>query len=590
MVADAVGFIIVPGSQLTSGSVDWQNNYYFFGRWSYNNFFMNEDQQGFTGFGGDNRHGGKYNNGGVIDSVTVLTPNLVLDVRASFSRWYQNLSLRYPDTFNATQIGWPQSFVSQQIQTPGRPPYFNLAQYTYLGQSNSNFQFEPTNVASLQPNVTWTHGKHTAKAGLDFRVTRYSRFNPTYSGGQLSFDQGFTQANYLTADATSGNAAASLLLGYVASGTVSITVDPAFQWQYFAPWVQDDIRLTRRLTVSVGLRWDLVSPLTERYNQLNNGFNATAVNPISSLIDQTAFPGYKVYGGLGFARVNGASRSPLGKDSNNIQPRFGFAFLLNSKTVMRGGWGRYYLNPSDVASSDGFTVSTPFVASLDSNRTPSGDISNPFPGGLIKPTGSSGGLSTFLGQAPTFADPTGKIPYVDQFSFGFQRQLPLRMTVDVAYAGSRSHGLWVSKGFNALSVSNLALGDPTQGGNPNYLNAQVPNPFAGLVPNTSLNNATVARSQLLLPFPEFTSFNELDRNDGQNWYNSLQVSVKKAFSNGLSFLANYTLSKTIQQISYMNPQDSHPGRSLALWDQPNRLAISPMYELPFGPGRHFPEE
>src|SRR5262249_40923220 len=107
------------------------------------------------------------------------------------------------------------------------------------------------------------------------------------------------------------------------------------------------------------------------------------------------------------------------------------------------------------------------------------------------------------------------------------------------------------------------------------------------IPGTSLNNATVARSQLLLPFPEFTSFNQISRNDGAAWYNAMQISVRKVLSHGLSFQANYSLSKNIQRISYMNAQDAHPGRSLTPWDQPHRLAISPMYELPFGPGRAF---
>src|SRR5262249_45378635 len=155
-------------------SVDWQNNYYFagtptvsnltrydfqnfvtridhqfsqkermFARWSWNNLILDEDQQGFTGFGGDNRHGGKFNHAGVIRSVRVLSPSLVLDVHASLTRWYQNLTLRYPHTYSATQIGWPSSLVAQ-LQTPDRAPYFNVNQYTYLGQSNSNFQFEPT--------------------------------------------------------------------------------------------------------------------------------------------------------------------------------------------------------------------------------------------------------------------------------------------------------------------------------------------------------------------------------------------------------------------------------------------------------------
>jgi hypothetical protein len=602
-------------NQLTAGSVDWQNNYYFagtpevsnlttyrfqnfvsrvdhvfnqkervFARWSWNNLILDEDQQGFTGFGGDNRHGGKFNHGGVIDSVTVLSPSLVLDFHVALTRWYQNLTLRYPHTYSATQIGWPQSTVNQ-LQTPDRAPYFDVGQYTYLGQSNSNFQFEPTNVLSLQPNIAWLHGRHTLKAGVDLRVTRYSRFNPTYSGGQLAFSQGFTQANYLTGDSASGNAVASMLLGAAASGTVSLTLDPAYQWVYLAPWVQDDIHVTRRLTVSLGLRWDRVTPITERYNQLNRGFDVNAVNPISSLVNQANFPGYKVYGGLGFVGVNGNPRSPYNNDNNNIQPRVGFAFMLNQKTVMRGGWGLYYVNPADVASANGFTVATPYVASLDSNKTSSGDIANPFPNGLIQPTGARAGLSTFLGLAPSFADPTGKVPYVHQFSLGFQRQLPGRMTLDVSYAGSRTDELWVTKGFNALSKANLALGDVNQGGSASYLNAQVANPFAGLLPGTTINNSTVARSQLLLPFPEFVAFNESSRNDGHTWYNALQASLRKNMSHGLTFMANYTLSKTIQATSYLNPQDDKPGRSLAAWDVPQRLAITPMYELPFGPGR-----
>ena len=106
--------------------------------------------------------------------------------------------------------------------------------------------------------------------------------------------------------ALSGNGMASLLLGYAGSGSAGFTANPFFQWIYTAPWVQDDIKLTRKLALNFGLRWDITSPVTERYNRMNRDFFADTVNPISSKIDQTKFPGYKVYGGIGFA---GAGRT-----------------------------------------------------------------------------------------------------------------------------------------------------------------------------------------------------------------------------------------------------------------------------------------
>jgi len=176
---------------------------------------------------------------------------------------------------------------------------------------------------------------------------------------------------------------------------------------------------------------------------------------------------------------------------------------------------------------------------------------------------------------------------VHQFSFGIQRELPGNMSVEVSYVGSRTLRALTSKNIDALSLANLALGDSTQGGNPNYLNAQVPNPFQNLVPGTTINGATISRSQSLLPFPQFTGVTETDLNTGKVWYNSLQVSLQKRYSHGLAFAANYNFSKNISAISYLNSQDAAPTRSLTAFDRPQRLAFSPIYELPFGPGRLF---
>jgi hypothetical protein len=154
------------------------------------------------------------------------------------------------------------------------------------------------------------------------------------------------------------------------------------------------------------------------------------------------------------------------------------------------------------------------------------------------------------------------------------------MTADLSYVGSRTKRAAVSKPYNELPVEALALGSTV-------LNQSVPNPFQGLISAGGLGAATVPRQQLLRPFPQFTAFNMADRNDGSVWYNSLQLSVEKRYSHGLTFIVAYTLSKNIEALSYLNGQDAAPGRTLTGWDRPHRLTIAPIYELPFGPGRRF---
>jgi hypothetical protein len=320
---------------------------------------------------------------------------------------------------------------------------------------------------------------------------------------------------------------------------------------------------------------------------MNRGFLADAVNPISARIDQTTFPGFQVRGGIGFAGVDGVPRTAYDTDWNNFQPRIGAAYQLSDKTVLRGGWGLFYMNPTTRGNLNGFSQNTPYVATLDAGQTPASTFTNPFPTGILPAPASSLGLETFLGQGPTFTDTAMRVPYVHQYSFGIQRQLPGNILIDTSYVGSRTRAATVSRGFNELPVEALALGDITQGGNPNYLNQQVPNPFANLLPGTSLNSATVPRSQLLRPFPQFTGFNVEQRNDGRIWYDSLQVTANKRYSHGLVFTTTYTLSKNIEALTYLNAQDPAPGKTLADWDRTHRLVVAPSYELPFGPGRRF---
>jgi hypothetical protein len=593
----------------TSGFVNWQNNYqypgytqYFFpnivtridhnfsererifGRYVYNNQLLNDDTNSLTGPGADLRWGNKVNNAVVFDSVTVFNPSTTFDLRLSLNRWTQNY---YPSNYganNATQIGLPASLVNQ-FPEPRRFPYITASNYQTLGESSSNIWFAPSTTLSFAPTLSMIRGRHSIKAGFDFRLMHLGNYQSAFAGGTFAFDQGFTRANYLTADSLSGSSIASALLGAASSGGVDYIASPYYSWRYYAPWVQDDIKITRRLTVNIGLRWDLLGPLTERYNRLNYGFFAGQLNPISAQINQSQFPGYKAYGGIGFTGLSGLPRAAFNTDWNNIQPRVGAAFQLTPTTVLRAGFGTSYIPQVSFGYSYGFSQNTPYVATVDAGQTPASSVSNPFPTGLLAPPGSKLGLQTLLGQAPNFADPSGRIGYVYSFSFGIQKQLGNQVRVEASYVGSRSHDAPVSNSFNSLSVSNLALGDASKGGNPNYLNQKVANPFQGLLPGTSLNSATVPLQQLLLPFPQFTNFTQQNIPTGKVWYNSLQVSVQKRYSQGLSLTGSYTLSKNIQALNYLNPTDTAPSRTIVPFDRTHVLVVAPVYELPFGPGK-----
>jgi hypothetical protein len=596
----------------TPGSVAWQNNFFLnpnkgrfdfanitsrvdhhfssrqrvYGRWSWSDFAQLRNTNGIPGVAGDYRNGGKRANGLVLDSITTLSPSTILNLRGAVSYWVEDLQPFGNENFDNTQLGFPKVFVDQ---LPKRDlfPQFAIANARSLGHGTGNVTFEPTVVISFQPNLVLIRGKHTLKFGLDNRITRYTQLRPGAAAGTYSFDRTFTRRDYLVQDALTGVGAASFLLGLPASGSVANVAQPYFQWIYYAPWIQDDIKITRRLTLNLGFRWDINLPVTERFNRINFGFFADRENPISALIDKTRFPGFTVRGGIGFAGVDGNPRSPVATDWNNFQPRAGAAYSLNDKTVIRGGYGLFFLNPTFSGNLNGFSQSTPYVASVDANRTPANSLNNPFPSGILQPAGPALGMRTFLGQGPTFTNSNFRVPYVHQFSFGIQRQLPGAILLDVAYVGSRSMAQATTQGFNEISEALMNTGNPFLGGNPNTLNQQVPNPFAGLIPGTGLNNANVPRNQLLRPFPQFTGFNVQQLNTGRIWYNSLQVTATKRYSHGFSFTSTYTLSKNIESIDYLNAQDAAPTRSLTDWDRTHRWVIAPSYELPFGPGRRY---
>jgi hypothetical protein len=545
------------------------------------------------------------NKTGVFDWVSTVSPSLVLNVRVGLNQ-YLELARSDPGLgFNSSELGLPQSLVDQ---LPNQVfPRINL--YTtgttteYQGLGRAGRSSETTTGFSLQPNFSWLAGKHTVRGGLDMRMTWYTReINSNLL--RLDFDRRFTSRVFNTSDALSGNAMASFLLGAVSGGSVDNNFYPTFRWNYYAPWVQDDWKLTDRLTMNLGLRWDFNTPVFEDQNRINYAFDTTSTNPVTSRINQSQFPGYQVIGGPTFVDVNGNPSSPYKRDTNMIQPRVGFAYALNDKTIMRGGYGIYYLNVVSISSSNGFGVSTVPVTSLDGDRTSTYGLNNPLPQGVLQAPGSSQGLQTFLGRDLSFSNPNFVNPYVHQFSYGFQRQLPWRTTLEMTYVGSRTRSeqnRWGGYNTPPLSLRNQC--DPTQGGSPSYCNELLANPFyqvPGFEGTARFTSPTLSRYELSRPFPQFGQITMLDRNDGKIWYNSLQMLANKRVSDGLTLSGNYTWSKMIEEngggndlgsTGTTNPLitevDRVTQRSVYESDRRHRVTISGVYHLPFGRERKF---
>ena len=549
----------------------------------------------------------RLNNGGFVSLTSTISPSTVFDIRYGFER--HNFAVNpYSIGYNLTNLGFPSSLASQLAFQAF--PTVNVTQ-TNNGQAlqtlgttrpNGAASGTITNTHALQGVLTKIVNRHTVKFGSQFNVVLNNFGAP--AAPVFNFDSTFTQSNPTTPTTGQGNGWADIGLGYPTSGNVPVPGFFAYSSHYYAVFLQDDWKVNNRLTLNIGVRWDFESPLSERLNRLNAAFAASTPSPLQ-------VPGFRtINGGLTF--VGNDTRVAYPNDYNNIQPRFGAAYRLTDKTVLRGGVGLYYLPTFDIPGTQGFSTTTNYVSSLNGNVTPANNLSNPYPGGVVQPTGSSLGLATLLGQSITAPNGGRTIPRNWQYSFSIQRQLPWNILIEAGYVGSRTYQLETDVNLNTISAAQLA-----QYGS--ALNTAVANPFQGRLPGTSLNGSTITLLQSLAPYPQYllnsSAANALTGVSltstagtstpvggviqqynpiGRTWYNSMQARIEKRFSAGLYFLVSLTLSKNMQAMSYLNSQDATGGtgailpnasntllRQLTTSDQPYQARFSGGYELPF---------
>ena len=527
----------------------------------------------------------------ILNYAYAVNPHLVITAGGS---WLGELNFQLPER-TGTQ---PTLYAAPGApQVPGINFSGNLSPFgNGIGSSNTDSVNRKLGTV-LENNYLWIKGKQTFNIGLEYRRTYQDDNECQQCGGSFTFSNNSTaDPNYLANNdlSSTGNSFASFLLGQVDSADRIGTIEERLRNRDTAIYVQDDIKWSPKLTFNLGVRWDIMQPFTEIGNNIVY-FNSTIPDPLAG-------------GLLGAATKFGNCTGCAGVDRASIKydhftPRGGFSYQLNQKTVLQGGFsmnfldgGAYEYGTSKVAVNygnllDGSTTfkttntTTPAFGSWDTNALAL-PAAIPFNSGL----GTASAINAF--------DPShdGIAPYSLVWSVGVQRELPYQMFLSANYTGNRGNRLTSQLNpINQLNPSYLSLG-ATLGDlvtSPQAVAAGIKVPYAGFVQQFG-GSATVL--QALLPYPQFASiFNNFDDN-GSSLYNAMQVQVEKRYSNGLSFLVAYNLSRMMSNtgsgFTSFASASLNKNNQKAEWtvdgnDQPEAVNIAATYELPFGKGRRF---
>jgi hypothetical protein len=502
--------------------------------------------------------------------------------------------------FDPGTLGFAPGFVNQ-ISVP-KFPYFGIGTYgtDYNGYMFGERPINNLTYYSWDANASMSKllGRHTVKFGASYRKIGARNFNPSQSAGRYFFDGQFTSADPLNPDNSDPNSLAAFLLGYPSDGFITVARPTDAFINYYAGYVQDDLRLNPNLTVNLGLRYEFEQGLQDKNDELTVGFDRDRAWPVQ-------VPGVPpLRGGLMYAGVDGYPTHQSDPSKTKFAPRLGAAWTLGPKTVLRGGYGLFYAPhsyPGISATSlgtRGFTQVTDYVATTDGGLTPCSGCSivNPFPGGLSQPTGSSTGILTGAGGTVEFIDQFRKSGYVHQYSVDVQREITGRMVAGLSYIGATSRNLAV--GGNDDATVNINQLDPKyQSLGPALLDL-VPNPFFGNPVFGSFGDQpTITRGQLLRPYPQFGDLLAHQVSGGRAQYHSLVFRLERPIMNGWGGRINYTWSSNknnifgeLNQFSnnstdrnrILNSYDVDAEYASSINEQPHRLNFALTGELPFG--------
>ncbi len=537
-----------------------------------------------------------------LNYVYTPTPNTVWTSTFGLDRVSQPSHSHYP---SPTAAGFPNYLIQNGVN---RFPAIIMEDGPWTSiydQSSVDTTFAHT-LLDYTSAFAWTKGKQTLKFGGEQRVFYNNFFQPSYPNGFFSFAQHVTaQVPYDTNNGTEGNAFAGLLIGYGDPGGSGINVsqsvaDKSGETAFYA---QDDWRITSKLTLNLGMRYQWSTPYTERKNNTQfsdfNGDSGIAIAGFAGTLKGTTQ----------FA-TSGMRNVPT--DWNNVAPRLGFAYLANDTLAIRGGAGVYYgLNVATNYQYPGpaYTSSPEAFFTKDGYLTRSATLSDPFPGGIQQPQETKYGKLAMWGlnDPNNLGTETARNAEIYQWNLGLQQAFPGNIVIGLNYSASRStHLPW--GGYNSTSNRNFIASSVRRQYTSQELATPVNNPFQSLFsgphaifnePESQYGDAQIPQLNLLRPYPQYDGFFEgLPKLSANSLYNALQVVFQKRQGHYLNFEGNYTWSKNMDDsstgfnafvgtLNNGNPQELDHLKnewSTSANDATNRIVAAVVFTLPVGRG------
>lgn len=543
----------------------------------------------------------------VFNNTNILNDTTVLTLRYGWITWQDQTDLgAFPG--GPAALGFSQSFLGA-IHPDGAQMFpglsFNDA-VAAVADSSWGSRRRWTGPVSINAALTKLWGSHSFKLGGDFRQAGIDTTTASGMVGSYGFNRLFTGAPGVS---NSGHELASLILGLPVSGSVPVNRGEQ-EWflRYYGAYLQDDWRVNSKFSLNIGVRLEHEDGLREIENRQTVGFDREAANPIDSMVNKAGslLAGRTIRGGLLYAGVDGAPEYQGNPPGVKVSPRIGASYSVNTRTVVRGGYGLFY-QPWNYSCCDHgqgpFSRTTSLIQTGSPDReVPLTIIDNPFPAGLLQPIGTSQGLLGLVGGNITVVDQDKGAPLVHQYSVDVQRELPGNMAVTVGYTGATGRDLGFGGTVNTAininqidpNVARAAFPGPGGTWDAAALRASVPNPFFGIAEAGELGRrATVSAGQLLRPFPQFGDINLTEVTAAKRQYHAMILELdKRVTSSGWGGRLSYTFSSTKdnqfgESNAYANrsgvPQnnydlDAEYGPSLT--DSPHRIILAPVFRFP----------
>jgi hypothetical protein len=529
----------------------------------------------------------------MISATSTFTPSLIGELRLGYTR-IGGATQFDGKGFDVSTLGLPASVVAAMGYRTF--PNISVSQYTVgtglsvtsgssaevSGLNGANRVRTPQETWQLQYQVTYLRNRHKVKFGGETQLLRLNSFATNSPSGAYFFDRVYTQGPDPTVRATtSGSGFASFLLGIPISNRQSFDPHLTLYRRFFGGYVQDDIQITKDLTVNLGLRYEYTQPWAEKYGRIGY-FDFNGIEPVTGL-----------KGTFKFLQPGEFQTDPRRK---NFAPRLGIAYKWRERTVFRISAGYFYAasNTLNAGTSDwGNGLFTLYEGTLGApspypnTPPPGGSWSNPFAGGLPQPNRNS----TFAGENLRTFNRYHPLPEIGNWSFNIQRLIGKNMVVSAGYVGNKITHIAQNRFNNQNDPAYLSLGSS--------LLDNVPNPFFGKIRTGNLSFATVQRRQVLRPYPQYLQVLFPREGYGHGNYHSVQLSIERRYANGLTLSASFTGSKTIANVFESDATEAFPqnalynsryNRSIETNDIPRRLVISYYYDLPFGKKKKFVSE